>query len=130
MFAHYQELQNFEIYHLNVEKSDITLPYTPQSDKFVCSPAEMNHHDHHQSFVSILLEEPLSAFCPAMSIFGNMAPVWTYSLIKVILPMSFWMTIRPLLVSWAPLCCIWSTCCLSAMKHALPISACWCKFGG
>ena len=28
------------------------------------------------------------------------------------------------------LLCIWFTCCLSAMRHALPISACWCKFGG
>ena len=43
-------------------------------------------------FASFLLEEPLSAYCPAMSIFGNMAPVWTYSLSKVILPISFWTT--------------------------------------
>ena len=37
-----------------------------------------------------------------MSIFGNMAPVWTYSLFKVIPPTSFWMTPRLLVVSWAP----------------------------
>ena len=39
--------------------------------------------------VSLLLEEPLSAYCPAMLIFGSMVPVWTYSLFKVILPTSF-----------------------------------------
>ena len=49
-------------------------------------------------FASLLLEEPLSAYCPAMSIFGNMAPVWTYSLFKVILPTSLWMTLG----------CLWS----------------------
>ena len=55
-------------------------------------------------FVSLLLEESLSTYCPAMSIFGNMAPVWTYSLFKVIPPTSFWMTPRPLVVMWVPLC--------------------------
>ena len=44
-------------------------------------------------FASLPLEEPLSAYCPVMSIFGNMAAVWTYSLFKVIPPMSFWMTL-------------------------------------
>ena len=37
-------------------------------------------------------------------IFGNMSPVWTYSLFKVIPPTSFWMTPRLLVVLWAPLC--------------------------
>ena len=44
-------------------------------------------------FASFLLEETLSAYCPATLTFGNMAPFWTYSLFKVILPTSFWMTL-------------------------------------
>ena len=32
----------FDICHLNVEKSDITLPCTPPSAKFICSPEEVN----------------------------------------------------------------------------------------
>ena len=62
------------------------------------------HYHHCQGFVSLLLEEPFSAYCPAMSIFGNMTPVWTYSLFKVIPPMSFCMTPRVLVVLWAPYC--------------------------
>ena len=54
--------------------------------------------------VSLLLEEPLSTYCPATLIFGNMAPVWTHSLFKIIPPMSFWTTPRPLVLSWTPLC--------------------------
>ena len=59
--------------------------------------------DHHQGFVLLLSQEPLSAFCPARSIFCNMAPVLTYILVKVIPPTSFWMTPMPLVVSWTSL---------------------------
>ena len=34
----------FEVYHLNVGKSDTALPCTSPSDKFVCSPTEVNKH--------------------------------------------------------------------------------------
>ena len=44
LYADYQELQNFKIYHLNVEKPDATLPCTPPSTKFECLPTEMNTH--------------------------------------------------------------------------------------
>ena len=53
---------------------------------------------------SLLLEEPLSAYCPATLTLGNIAPFWTYSLFEVIPPTSFWMTSRSLVVSRAPLC--------------------------
>ena len=42
LYADYQELQNFKICHLNVEKSDTTLPCTIPNAKFVHSPAEVN----------------------------------------------------------------------------------------
>ena len=64
----------------------------------------MKENHHHQAFVSLLSEEPLSALCSATLIFGNMALVWTYSLIEIILPTSFWMTPRLLMVLLAPLC--------------------------
>ena len=73
---------------------------TNQSDWLVL-PAR---HSSSGFFASLLLKELLSAYCPVMLIFGNMAPVWTYSLFKIILPTSFWTTPRLLVVSWAPLC--------------------------
>ena len=39
-------------------------------------------------------------------IFGNMAPVWTYSLVDVILPMSFWWSLCCLRSCGAPLYCV------------------------
>ena len=43
-YADYQELQKFEISHLNEERSDTMLPCTLPSVKFICPPAEVNTH--------------------------------------------------------------------------------------
>ena len=39
-----QEQQNFQIFYLSIEKSNIPLPCTPLSAKFACSPTEVNTH--------------------------------------------------------------------------------------
>ena len=42
LYADYQELLNFDIYHWNMKQSDTTLLYTPSISKFVCSPTEVD----------------------------------------------------------------------------------------
>ena len=44
LYSNDQELQDIEIYPLNVEKYDTNLLCTPPSAKFVCSPALVNKH--------------------------------------------------------------------------------------
>ena len=40
----YYKLHDYEIYNLNVEKSDANLPFTSPSAKFICFPTEVNTH--------------------------------------------------------------------------------------
>ena len=44
LYVDYQEQQNFEVCHLNVQNSDTTSPCTPPSAKFIWSAMEVNTH--------------------------------------------------------------------------------------
>ena len=81
--------------------TQLVLETREPKDEQLCKA--VNNH-HHQGFCFTPVGGTPLCLLSSNIIFGNIAPVWTYSLFKIILPMSFWMTPRLLVVSWAPLC--------------------------